>query len=134
MVNLAVLRNSIDKGIVREFWKAAIFSGNKSPKSCPGCELNLIEFSAKSAVPDINLDINLDICKNCQLVWFDPGELEQLPGKNNTYTSNELEDQFEQAVAIAKVKLGAEEREFAKKTELAIEIVITLLRIFARII
>jgi len=125
MVNIAVLRDSISKDIVKTFWKTANFSGIRSSKNCPSCVLNLIEFKAKAAPTTMSLDI----CKNCQLIWFDQGELEQFPFKNTQTT-----DEFNQAVAIAKVKLGAVEREFESKAELAIDIVLMLLKILTRII
>ena len=37
-----------------------------------------------AAVTDDQLDVQLDVCGICQLLWFDPGELDRLPKSNST--------------------------------------------------
>ena len=71
-VNVAVLRKYLDVKIVRKFWFKATHEGQPSDRKCPSCEQILNEFT----VGEYNRKVQLDLCKMCQLIWFDRNELE----------------------------------------------------------
>ncbi len=108
MVNLAVLRDNVDKKTVNMFWREAIHSGKHSDKKCPSCRSHLIEFNAVTG----KNSVCLDICKKCQLIWFDQDELKQFPHHNL-----EIPMVVKQEAARAEVLLRAEAREIERKLE-----------------
>jgi Zn-finger nucleic acid-binding protein len=71
-VNVAVLRKCLDTKIVREFWLRATNESQLSERKCPSCMQTLKEFT----VGEYNRQVQLDLCKMCQLIWFDRNELE----------------------------------------------------------
>lgn len=71
-VNVAVLRRYIDVKVVKEFWYKATNEGRPSERKCPSCKQELKEFT----VGKYNRKAQLDLCKMCQLIWFDRNELE----------------------------------------------------------
>ena len=73
--NLAVLRRHLKPGLVSNFWQRMVAAGAPSYRPCPVCHDTMHSF-------EISLDgheISLDLCKKCQVIWFDAGELEALP-------------------------------------------------------
>jgi len=75
-VNIAVLRKCLDTKIVREFWVKATNEGQPSDRKCPSCAQKLKQFT----VGEYNRQVQLDLCKMCQLIWFDRNELEMFQG------------------------------------------------------
>ncbi len=71
-VNVAVLRRYIDVKVVKEFWFKATNESRPSEKKCPSCTQTLKAFT----VGEYNRKAQLDLCKMCQLIWFDRNELE----------------------------------------------------------
>jgi Zn-finger nucleic acid-binding protein len=55
-------------------WSLTIGRVRKSLLRCPGCA------RAMNVVPTDGVVI--DMCRPCQLVWFDPGELDALPQRS----------------------------------------------------
>ena len=74
-VNVAVLRKCLSVKVVREFWFKATNEGQPSDRKCPSCAQKLREFT----VGEYNRQVQLDLCKMCQLIWFDRNELEMFP-------------------------------------------------------
>ena len=74
--NVAVLRKYLCAEIVREFWLKATNEGVPSNSKCPSCAQMLKEFTAG----EYNRAARLDLCKACQLIWFDRNELEMFLG------------------------------------------------------
>ena len=74
-VNVAVLRKCLDTKIVREFWLKATNESQLSERKCPSCMQKLKEFT----VGEYNRQVRLDLCRMCQLIWFDRNELEMFP-------------------------------------------------------
>jgi Zn-finger nucleic acid-binding protein len=73
--NIAVLRKSLGAETVRQFWLKATTESMPSIRKCPSCAQMLREFAA-----DLDAQrIHLDLCKGCQLMWFDRNELEAFP-------------------------------------------------------
>ena len=73
--NVAVLRRYLSAEIVKEFWLKATTEGVPSNRKCPSCAQRLKEFT----VGEYNRKVRLDLCKGCQLIWFDRNELEMFP-------------------------------------------------------
>lgn len=49
---------------------AAEFTENRQSITCPHCKYNMYETA--------NHGVKLDFCLNCQAIWFDAGELQQI--------------------------------------------------------
>ena len=64
-----------DTKIVREFWLKATNESQLSERKCPSCMQKLKEFT----VGEYNRQVRLDLCRMCQLIWFDRNELEMFP-------------------------------------------------------
>jgi Zn-finger nucleic acid-binding protein len=73
--SLAVLRKRLKAGMAADFWRKVVAGSAASQRSCPSCGQSMRGF----AMPLDGHTINLDLCKKCQFVWFDGGELEALP-------------------------------------------------------
>ncbi len=69
---LSVLRRRAPADFVRELWRAARRPDTPEGKPCPSCGRPARE--VPGAYP-----VLLDVCPRCQLVWFDPMELDTVP-------------------------------------------------------
>jgi len=97
--NMAVLRKYLKDDTVKKLWLEAITASTPSNRKCPSCVQMLREFT----VGRDNHRVHLDLCRTCQLIWFDKDELdafprvEKLPGPL-----------MDENLAIAKVQLEAQ--------------------------
>lgn len=66
-VAVAVLRQKAARGAFRAVWAAAAAAA-AGPLPCPGCGREMVRFGAPGPV--------VDLCRTCQLFWFDAGERE----------------------------------------------------------
>jgi Zn-finger nucleic acid-binding protein len=73
--SLAVLRNRLKAGMAADFWCKVAAGSVASQRPCASCGQPMMGF----AMPLDGHTINLDLCKRCEFVWFDRGELESLP-------------------------------------------------------
>ncbi len=73
-VSVALLRHTIGEGRVQTLWAQAIRAGNNG-KSCPICLRAMSPVTM--GVPGKELDLN--VCKRCEFVWFDACEYEAIP-------------------------------------------------------
>jgi Zn-finger nucleic acid-binding protein len=72
---MAVLRKSLGAVAVRQFWLKATNESTPSIRKCPSCAQMFRGFTA-----DLDAQrIHLDLCRGCQLMWFDRSELEAFP-------------------------------------------------------
>jgi len=97
--NVSVLREHLKDGTVKKLWLEAITASTPSERKCPSCVNMLREF----IVSRDNRQICLDLCKTCQLMWFDRNELEAFPRSKKLYSPN-----MDENLAIAKIGLEAE--------------------------
>jgi len=97
--NMAVLRKYLKDDTVRRLWLEAIAGSTLSNRKCPCCVQMLKEF----AVSRDNRLIHLDLCKTCQLMWFDKNELEAFPRAEKLPSPDMNEN-----LALAKIGLEAE--------------------------
>lgn len=75
-ITMAGLRSlSVDEENIRNIWKAAIKGKLGTLLPCPECrkEMQVIK------VNDGQTDFFIDLCTQCHIIWFDPGELEKIP-------------------------------------------------------
>jgi len=79
---IPVVRTQVDGDTVAELWDRsdeAIPSG----RACPFCRQLMVPVEAgvagSAAGPGPAPPVRLDLCRLDQLIWFDPGELEELP-------------------------------------------------------
>lgn len=71
-VTLAGLRPRHPAVTLRAVWQA---TSPDRELGCPACHTRML-----AVKPDFGeVILALDVCRRCQLVWFDAGELEQLP-------------------------------------------------------
>jgi Zn-finger nucleic acid-binding protein len=128
--SLAVLRKRLKTGLATDFWRKVLDGSVASQRPCPSCDQSMRGF----AMPLDGHTVNLDLCKKCQFVWFDGGELEALP--KAIIQNTEEETRRRKADAAFTVQLQRElkaDRE-AKDTEyctntirMALEIIVRLL-------
>lgn len=102
--NMSVLRQYLAGGIVKEFWLKTINESTQSDRKCPSCTQPLNEFSTSKD----DQRISLDLCKSCQLIWFDKDELEAFP-KTKAETACDIAQQL--ALAQARFEAEPEGRE-----------------------
>lgn len=128
-VNLAVLRNYLNEDIVKEFWLKTITDSKPSDRRCPCCVQMLKEFTTSKD----NQQISLDLCQNCQLLWFDKDELEAFPKADSVPPC-----EISQNSASASVRLEAELEAQLENQEKLLENIpamsITILRIIIQLL
>ncbi|MEJ2702672.1 MAG: hypothetical protein P8Z79_09555 [Sedimentisphaerales bacterium] len=94
--NLAVVRKRLSAEIVREFWLKATAESVPSNRKCPSCAQRLSEFTA--CVNEQR--IRLDLCRPCQLMWFDKNELGAFPRVEKVERSDAQLDYAAAAMAL----------------------------------
>jgi Zn-finger nucleic acid-binding protein len=71
---LGVLRKAITADTLRRGWGQIIGHARTSLLRCPDCT------NAMNVVPTEGPEV--DLCRGCQLMWLDAGELEELPHRS----------------------------------------------------
>jgi Zn-finger nucleic acid-binding protein len=74
-VNLTLLKNISDPKLIVDFWMAAKSLSEHDDRNCPSCTKLMLVHTA----PEELGSVELDICSNCQFIWFDAEELEKIP-------------------------------------------------------
>jgi len=100
MATVAVLRKYLGNDIVKRFWLKAITDSATTDKKCPSCRQPLNMFK----VEHNEKKIILDICRRCQIIWFDAGELESFP-KTKT---KQLPPEIREKLALYNIQLENE--------------------------
>jgi Zn-finger nucleic acid-binding protein len=129
--NLTVLRRQLEEDVVRDFWRKAADAGAPSERKCPSCSRPLREFVARHE----DQSLRLDLCKQCQLMWFDPGELETFPKVQRVQPAD-----VDRQIALAQMQTGAEmeasmndeHTDITYYVEVGVAVIIALLRLFCR--
>jgi membrane associated rhomboid family serine protease/Zn-finger nucleic acid-binding protein len=77
LVAVGVLRSLCrSKEFVNSLWKISASAPLAPGKKCPCCNQPMRRCTLTSDTGATALD--LDLCRSCQMVWFDPGELSQI--------------------------------------------------------
>lgn len=74
-VNLSVLRKTRSVAFVSDLWAKVRNGDGVFGRACPACEKPMLTVSVPSGAGWEDLDA----CKVCQFVWFDPEEFERIP-------------------------------------------------------
>lgn len=99
-VAVAMIRQlSRNREFANFLWRKALQSGT-SHLYCPFCRKPMRQIIQEI---DESCALELDICCNCQLVWFDGGELETIP-LLLPKAKNELPQKAQEILALEKVK------------------------------
>ncbi len=96
--NLAVLRKLLGQDVALKFWREAM-SSTPASQPCPSCAQPMSVFSCDM---DHNA-IELDLCKRCQLIWFDKDELEAFPME--AVAADPLSPEARKMLALAELEL-----------------------------
>jgi len=129
--NLTVLRRQLEEDVVRDFWRKAVDASEPSPHKCPSCSRALREFVAHHE----DQSLRLDLCRQCQLMWFDPGELEVFPKVKKARPTD-----IDQQIALAQMRVGSEMQASTNNggtdinfyVEVGLAVIMALLRLFLR--
>lgn len=70
-VGMGPLRRTLPKKFANALWLSAIEGGAEGERRCPACERAMFQSSTGTVV--------LDVCRSCQIVWFDPREFDAVP-------------------------------------------------------
>ena len=70
-----VLRRQLPPEFAQQLGRAIFNASKPSSIACPSCTRKMLEVCVRD---DGELS-EFEVCKTCSLVWFDPGELEDLP-------------------------------------------------------
>jgi membrane associated rhomboid family serine protease len=73
VADLRSLRWTGAGAFVRRLWGLAVKDAASSTRECPGCGAGMAEVPTIAA-PGSPGAVRLDVCRSCQLVWFDPQE------------------------------------------------------------
>jgi len=122
--NVAVLRKYLKDDTVRRIWLEAITGSTLSNRKCPCCVQMLKEFT----VSRDNRRIHLDLCRTCQLIWFDKNELEAFPRVEKL-----PRPEMNENLALAKIGLEAELESEQSSAENIIAQVMDILFIIIRL-
>lgn len=108
MVNLAVLRKSIVKDFLKNLWAQTQTGNFETGLNCPSCnrQMKEIQIEVGSGL------LYLDLCTNCQWIWFDQGEYEQSPQQEK---AQPLDDESQKLIALAEIQL--EQEAFSQREE-----------------
>lgn len=105
-VTFPVLRKAIDKNTANRLWLLAVDERGTEGRACPGCERSMCEIPFGPS----ELGLRLDVCRRCQIVWFDPKEYELLPPAalttRETKEDQVLSEEAREALAMLKLDLG----------------------------
>jgi membrane associated rhomboid family serine protease/Zn-finger nucleic acid-binding protein len=81
MGNLALLRRTLEPDVVNRLWRKvcdAHPTDHHGILRCPSCRGRM----HPAGVPCADgAEVQLDVCRVCQIVWFDAGEIERLPSQ-----------------------------------------------------
>lgn len=112
-IGLALLRETFTADSVNPIWLHAIHNEGRDGRPCPSCARAMIDVPLETETP-----VNVEVCRVCQMIWFDQGEVASLEQKAIRPELPPLSQDAREAIAIAKVHLLGEQ---ARKADLADE-------------
>jgi len=107
-VSISVLRKAIDRDFVNQLWQKARSHSVPGVRRCPACNHRMVEVE----VADADAEEQLDVCRTCQFVWFDPNEFEtapHVPPMPSAPKEKPLPQEAREALALYQVQRMAEE-------------------------
>ena len=75
VVTIPTVRKGLDPKAFKKIWQKLYSAEPDTGRSCPGCRnpLSVVEADAQDA------GILIDVCRSCQILWFDDKEFSSLP-------------------------------------------------------
>jgi Zn-finger nucleic acid-binding protein len=74
-ISLPIVRKGLSPETFRNFWRKLSSGETETGRSCPGCRNPLSEVEADGE----DGAIVIDVCRTCQILWFDDKEFSDLP-------------------------------------------------------
>lgn len=71
---MAVLRKGVRHDAIQRAWARTMGAKRNARLPCPGCSMTMYRVPTEG--PEI------DLCRSCQMIWFDAGELEEMPHRS----------------------------------------------------
>ena len=112
-LTLAVVKAKSGPAFAQDLWSLAQPAAECANRDCPECHRRM-----ETVLAGPSADVEIDLCRTCQMLWFDAGELDQMPRRA---TVGEMPLEARRALALAKVaEIGniARDRD-AARTEVA---------------
>ena len=98
LITISGLRNlSADKPFVNLLWKTACYGYSEPGPECGNCPHPM----RRVTLPLNGVGLELDVCQNCQVIWFDPAELERIPLPK---AADELPQAAKEKLALAQIQ------------------------------
>jgi len=74
-ISLPIVRKGLKKASFRKIWQKLSTGQIETGRPCPGCKdpLSVVEADGHGGV------IKIDVCRTCQILWFDDEEYSDLP-------------------------------------------------------
>lgn len=75
VVSIPTVRKGLDPKAFKKIWQKLYAGETKTGRPCPGCKkpLSVIEADGQET------EILIDVCRSCQILWFDDNEFSSLP-------------------------------------------------------
>ena len=74
-ISLPIVRKGLSTDTFKKIWQKLFAGDTESGRPCPGCRnpLSVVEADGQGGV------IMIDVCRSCQILWFDDKEYSDLP-------------------------------------------------------
>lgn len=111
---MSVLRRMGSKKSIRGLWLLARKGSGTPGADCPACRRAMVELDLPLA--NCPQPLRLDVCADCQFVWFDPREIDELP-LPVAKAEQPLPQKGREVFAMHQLRRVAEEAEKTKHAE-----------------
>ena len=99
-VGLQLLRRTFTPASINPLWLHAIHNEGSVARPCPSCGNPMIEVAL-----DSSSGIRIEVCRLCEFVWFDAGEIQPLQVRQAAKTlPPPLRQEAREAIALAKIQ------------------------------
>lgn len=102
-VGIGVLRQTAPKDAIDQLWQLTASHSRLSAMACPACRLPMLA----APLPAEAAPLEVDVCRRCHLVWFDPGERDAM-GSLPSAAPPELSQQARVVTAMFELERIAE--------------------------
>lgn len=116
-LTIELLRRTFSPEAINSLWLRIMENEGTPGRPCPLCARPLLTISLSGATAESRA---IDACKSCHLVWFDRGEVENLPPRapeQSQTAEAALSPAQKQALAIVNTQLLAEENRIHDEAE-----------------
>ncbi len=107
-IGLGALRKVVREDYLNHLWALARDGEGRLGRSCPLCRYSMFEVT----VPEGERSLNLDVCRRCLFVWFDPDEFDWVPPRPVSPPQNRtahLPQKARELIAIEENRILAEQ-------------------------